>query len=193
MRHFLQLGSSTSLGIPEFATLASLHTNDGWQLPPARSEAQVQLHTMLTTLDLIEEEDYYEWEIDGRKCSRYSMGHVYYHLRDQGVSVPWFQTVWNKSGVPRHSFLSWLFVLNRCPTRDRIIGWGLATPAVCLLCDVESTVNDLGAGSCCSCRWLTNDHQLVCSPYYAGKRACIGLGQKGIPDYTETSSPLLMF
>ena len=50
-------------------------------------------------------------------------------------SVPWFQTVWNKSGMPRHSFLSWLFVLDRCPTRDRIIGWGLTTSPVCLLCN----------------------------------------------------------
>lgn len=37
--------------------------------------------------------------------------------------------------MPRHSFLSWLFVLDRCPTRDRIIGWGLTTSPVCLLCN----------------------------------------------------------
>lgn len=85
VRQFLQLGSDSSLGIPELTTLASLHTNSGWELPPARSEAQVQLHTMLTMINLTEAEDYYEWEIDGRKCSKYSMGQVYNHLRDQGV------------------------------------------------------------------------------------------------------------
>lgn len=60
---------------------------------------------------------------------------VYAHLRDQGPAVPWSKTVWNRGGVPRHSFLTWLFVLNRCPTRDRLIGWGLQTSPLCLLCN----------------------------------------------------------
>ncbi|CAF1698374.1 unnamed protein product [Brassica napus] len=52
---------------------------------------------------------------------------VYANLRVQGPAVTWCNIVWNKGGIPRHSFLTWLFVLNRCPTRDRIIGWGLQT------------------------------------------------------------------
>lgn len=108
MRQYLQLGN-TSLGISEQATLATLYTNGGWQMPPARSETQVQVHAILTTL----------------------------HLRIHEASVPWHQTVWNKGGIPRHSFLSWLLVLNRCPTRDRIIGWGLPTSPLCLLCNLQ--------------------------------------------------------
>lgn len=41
--------------------------------------------------------------------------------------------VWNKAGIPRHSFLSWLFVLNRCPTKDRTLRWGHQTNPLCLL------------------------------------------------------------
>ena len=33
-------------------------------------------------------------------------------------------------------FLVWLMVRNRCPTRDRIISWGLQTDPRCLLCNV---------------------------------------------------------
>ncbi|XP_048624100.1 uncharacterized protein LOC106453611 [Brassica napus] len=138
MRSFLQLGANTSMGIPETATLASLYQNNSWRLPPARSEEQVQLHTYLTTITFTEGQDSYEWVIDGRLNHSYSIGTVYHNLREQGPIVPWTQTVWNKGGIPRHSFLSWLFVLNRCPTRDRIIGWGLQSSLLCLLCNAAS-------------------------------------------------------
>uniref|UniRef100_A0A0D3BXL7 Reverse transcriptase zinc-binding domain-containing protein n=2 Tax=Brassica oleracea var. oleracea TaxID=109376 RepID=A0A0D3BXL7_BRAOL len=128
MRQYLQLGT-TSLGIPEMATLA-------------RSESQVQVHAVLTTILLNEEEDYYEWEIDGRTTQRYSTGEVYAHLRSQGPSVPWYHIIWNKKGIPRHSFLAWLFVLDRCPTRDRIIRWGLQSSPMCLLCNSTSESRD---------------------------------------------------
>lgn len=44
--------------------------------------------------------------------------------------------------IPRHSFLSWLFVLNRCPTKDRIIGWGLSTNGSCVLCNTADETRD---------------------------------------------------
>lgn len=37
--------------------------------------------------------------------------------------------------MPRHSFHAWLVTLNRLPTRDRLLSWGLAVPATCLLCN----------------------------------------------------------
>lgn len=140
MRSFLLLGDHSSLGISPLATLASLSVAGNWRLPPARSENQVQLHAYLTTVTLNNEEDYYEWDIDGRVENKYSIGKVYHHLRVQEPDVTWFQTVWNKGGIPRHSFLALLFVLNRSPTRYRIRGWGLQTPTLCLLCNapVES-------------------------------------------------------
>lgn len=55
---------------------------------------------------------------------------------------PWFNTVWNKGGIPRHSFLSWLFVLNRCPTKDRTIRWGHQTSPTCLLCNQSDESRD---------------------------------------------------
>lgn len=49
--------------------------------------------------------------------------------------VPWEKAVWNVGGIPRHSFLTWLFVLDLCPTRDRVFGWGLQKDLNCLLCN----------------------------------------------------------
>lgn len=131
------LGNAT-LGIPSNITLASLYCNERWQLPPARSEAQVNMQALLTTINLTQQDDYYEWEIGGKLNSRYSMGQVYNYLREEGPTVPWFHTVWNKRGIPKQSFMAWLIVLDRCPTRDRILRWGLQTDPFCLLCNLTS-------------------------------------------------------
>lgn len=49
--------------------------------------------------------------------------------------VNWSTTVWSQYGIPRHNFLLWLVVLDRCPTWDRLISWGLTVPPLCLLCN----------------------------------------------------------
>ncbi|KAF2577788.1 hypothetical protein F2Q68_00006360 [Brassica cretica] len=95
----------------------------------------VQLHIYFTSLTLTEEEDCYEWVVDDKRSLKYSTSQVYRQLRGQEAQVPWDQCVWNAKGIPRHSFLTWLFVLNRCPTRDRLCSWGLQTDATCLLCN----------------------------------------------------------
>ncbi|KAF3582478.1 hypothetical protein DY000_02033675 [Brassica cretica] len=133
LRLYLTSPGSSSLGIPAQATVASLFRNNTWMIPPARSEAQVNVHALLTTIQLSDTEDHYEWEIDGRLHQRYNTGLIYGKLCEDGISVPWYRSVWNKSGIPRHNFLAWLFVLNRCPTKDRILGWGLQADPSCVL------------------------------------------------------------
>lgn len=135
MRQHLQLGTASSLGIPARATLASLYTNGVWRIPPARSDQQVEVHAILTTVHLNDEVDRYDWEIGGKIERKYSTGQVYDQLRAHDTSVDWYQTVWNKGGIPRQSFLAWLMVLNRSPTRDRLLRWGLPTSPLCLLCN----------------------------------------------------------
>ena len=61
---------------------------------------------------------------------------IYSRLYGEGEAVPWDQIVWIAGGIPKQSFLCWLFVLNRCPTRDRLLRWGLQTPPTCLLCNL---------------------------------------------------------
>ncbi|CAA7047417.1 unnamed protein product [Microthlaspi erraticum] len=113
-----------------------------WFLHAARTENQVSLQAHLTTLSLTDQEDYYEWEIDGTVSGKYSMGLVYQELRQEQEVVPWGKIVWNRGGIPKHNFLVWLFVMNRCPTRDRILGWGLQTDPHCLLCNSGMETRD---------------------------------------------------
>lgn len=68
---FLKQRSSSRLGIGRNATIGSLWHQGSWRLPPARLENQLLLHTYLTTVELTDEEDVYEWELDGRPMLAY--------------------------------------------------------------------------------------------------------------------------
>ncbi|XP_056857638.1 uncharacterized protein LOC130506964, partial [Raphanus sativus] len=127
--------SSSRLGIPKSATVASLFSNGHWSLPPARTENQLALQVHLTTVTLAEEADYYEWIIDGKLRQRYKTGEVYTYLKGPLQTVPWAKIVWVSYGIPRHSFLTWLVLLDRCPTKDRLIRWGMNVTPLCLLCN----------------------------------------------------------
>lgn len=133
------LNSSLSrLGIPIRATVASICRNGNWRLPPTRSEQQLQLQSFLTTVELNEEDDHYEWEINGNIGLKFSTGEVYTYLSGDAAQVGWAPLVWIKRGIPRQSFHVWLVAQNRLPTRDRLLSWGIQTDHLCLLCNNHS-------------------------------------------------------
>lgn len=58
--------------------------------------------------------------------------------------------VWCPMGIPRHSFLMWLVVLDRCPTKDRLLRWGLlGVNPICLLCNSQPESRDHLFFQCC--------------------------------------------
>ena len=69
---------------------------------------------------------------------RYDTGKVYHHLCGDQAVVQWAGAVWSSKSIPRHSFHSWLVVLDRNQTRDRLLSWGLQVSHLCLLCNVTS-------------------------------------------------------
>ncbi|KAL0696317.1 hypothetical protein Bca4012_063497 [Brassica carinata] len=98
-----------------------------------RSDEFLQVYIYLTTLELNDEEDIYEWCLTDVPTTRYSTGDVYWKLKPEEEEVPWAKVVWIRGGIPKQSFLTWLFMLNRCPTRDRLLHWGIQTDSSCLL------------------------------------------------------------
>lgn len=131
---YLGRNSRIRFPIPREATLAELRENDGWRIPPARSENQVQVITFLLSLSTTNCMDSYEWMPGGVAATRFSTGLIYKLLCDHDPEVVWHKQVWFSGGIPRHMFLTWLVTLNRCPTRDRFIHWGLPRDPACLLC-----------------------------------------------------------
>ncbi|KAF8107081.1 hypothetical protein N665_0126s0001 [Sinapis alba] len=139
---YLDEGNRTRLGIPLTTVLRDIYNDGVWTLPPARTDKQVLLQAYLTTLSLTDEDDCYEWEINGSILDRFSTGFFYDCLREVTMSLPWTKIVWIKGGIPRHIFLCWLHYLNRCPTKDRLIQWGLNTDPTCLLCNSAPETRD---------------------------------------------------
>lgn len=139
---FLNPSGYIHLGIAHGTTLNTLWTNNPWRIPLARSDAQLQLQIHLTTVSLTPLSDYYEWWPDRNKATSYATGTIYKLLKNIGDLVPWSKVIWFFGGIPKHKFLAWLFTLNRCPTRDRIMDWGLQTNPSCLLCVAENESRD---------------------------------------------------
>lgn len=134
IRRYLELPPSTSLGIRPTTTLADLHRQDRWALPQPRSEAMLNIHVFLSSITLSEEPDEFVWSPLGTPLSSFSKGMIYNAIKHHEQKVAWSKIVWSSRSIPRHNFLTWLIVLNRSPTKDRMINWGLQSDPACGLC-----------------------------------------------------------
>ena len=108
---------NSRLGIPLNAAIASLFRDDHWNLPAVRSEEMLQVCAFLTTIQLTENHDYYEWEIEGKINSNFCTGEVYTYLRGAIATHSWTKAIWYPHAIPRHSFHSWVVTLNIYPTK----------------------------------------------------------------------------
>lgn len=138
---FMQLPGNSRLGIPRTATLADLWNDGHWSLPPARSEEQVLVQAHLSTMSLSLHDDSYKWVITN-STQAFSTGTVYKEIKHHNPIVNWAKIVWFPSGIPKHNFLTWLLMLDRCPTRDRLLRWGLPSDPNCLLCNTVPESRD---------------------------------------------------
>lgn len=53
-------------------------------------------------------------------------------------SIDISNAVWFKEQIPRCSFIMWLAINQRLPTKDRLISWGMQVPDACVLCDAAT-------------------------------------------------------
>ncbi|XP_018448417.1 uncharacterized protein LOC108819900 [Raphanus sativus] len=185
---YLRGEHSRNTGIPAATTLAELWELDTWQLPPARSEALVNIQTHLSTLALTNEADTYQWSPQGKPAKSYSTKAIYDLLRVNNQRVSWCKEIWFSKGIPRHKFLSWLFVLNRCPTKDRMVEWGLDVDPICTLCNSDIETRDHLYFSCPYSWEIWNTSAARAG--FSTPREWLGilteLGRLKTPDHTRT-------
>ncbi|XP_039033884.1 uncharacterized protein LOC120169873 [Hibiscus syriacus] len=69
-----------------------------------------------------------------------SIREVWDKIRSQGMKVCWHRLIWYPMHIPKHNLISWMALLNRLPTRDRLQRMGLCYDALCVNCcqDQES-------------------------------------------------------
>ncbi|XP_024009376.1 uncharacterized protein LOC112084468 [Eutrema salsugineum] len=130
------------LGIPLFSTVGQQISSQGWNLPNARSEKQLQLYSFLSSIVPSASCDSPVWMINGEVQKSFSARYVWNSIRERKEEVPWFKLVWPKVRIPKHAFSAWLFVLDRNPTLDRLRRWGCDVEHLCLLCGVGNESRD---------------------------------------------------
>ena len=129
-------------GIPLSTTVAELWRNDSWTLQSARSNRMEELLTHLTTINLSDTPSFPQLIVNGRQQRSFSSSLIYQSLQEPLPNVPWYRLIWIKKGIPKHKSLAWLMLLNRCPTRDRLLSWNLQTDPSCLLCNQVNESRD---------------------------------------------------
>ncbi|KAG7550876.1 Reverse transcriptase zinc-binding domain [Arabidopsis thaliana x Arabidopsis arenosa] len=94
--------------------------------------------TDLGAPDIDKGRDSFLWRnASGVFCPTFSSKETWEQLRTHSPQVPWADVVWFKEHVPRFSFITWLAILARLPTRDRLRRWGMNIPATCVLCSTR--------------------------------------------------------
>ncbi|CAA7058554.1 unnamed protein product [Microthlaspi erraticum] len=139
---FLGEDGPSRLGIPTSATVSDIWNGSGWTLPHARSERQVLLYSYLLSYGCSPSADTHIWSISGSPQRSFSLKAVWNEIRPKKPEVNWAPLLWHKAGLPRHQTITWLFLLNRSPTLDRMSAWGYDSDGTCLLCGIELETRD---------------------------------------------------
>ena len=57
------------------------------------------------------------WKLTGEK---YRAAEVWSVIRPKKSKVSWHKLVWSTFNIPKHAFITWLAILNKLPTKDRL-------------------------------------------------------------------------
>ena len=74
--------------------------------------------------------------------NKYSIAEVWRVIRPRKEKVLWHRLLWGTLTIPKHSVIAWMAILNRLPTLDRLISWGMEINGICYLCQRELETRD---------------------------------------------------
>lgn len=76
----------------------------------------------------LKEEDKALWSVS----HKFDCAKTWNVIRTKANKVEWWFVVWFNLAIPRYSFVGWMVILNKLPTTDRLIQWGLAVNTTCI-------------------------------------------------------------
>jgi hypothetical protein len=113
------------------ARVASVLKDQEWQWRPARSEELVSIQSKLCLITL-GEEDRAVWSASS--SGKFSCAATWNELRSKGNEVSWWKLLWFSLNIPCHSFIGWLAMHNKLPTKERMLKWGFTVDGNCVFC-----------------------------------------------------------
>lgn len=69
--------------------------------------------------------------------SKCSIRKAYSNIVTPTTLQHWSNAVWGRLRQPKHRFITWLAMLGRLNTKDRLLKIGVTTDNICLLCGTE--------------------------------------------------------
>ncbi|XP_015166803.1 uncharacterized protein [Solanum tuberosum] len=69
-----------------------------------------------------------------RPIGIYTIKSGYQWKQNEGQQRDWWRAVWNRTNVPKHSFIFWLAIRCRLLTRERLVQMGIGQDITCPLC-----------------------------------------------------------
>jgi len=75
----------------------------------------------------------YDWKFQGKSVFTVSLG---YHWLVGGTKVPWDKVIWARASLPRHAFISWIYVHRRLPTKLHLARFVPRSNVLCALCHI---------------------------------------------------------
>ncbi|XP_039045554.1 uncharacterized protein LOC120185389 [Hibiscus syriacus] len=62
-----------------------------------------------------------------------SIKDIWQDIRVKEIKVPWHSLIWFPQHIPKHSLIAWMAILDRLPTRDRLMRMGIIIEGNCVL------------------------------------------------------------
>ncbi|XP_019056881.1 PREDICTED: uncharacterized protein LOC109116242 [Tarenaya hassleriana] len=148
------------LRIPLYAKVKAASKGLEWNLPGARSDRIQVALTRISAIPVPSSEsgkDCFEWKATATEYrDTFSSSATWKLIRQQAPVVPWHSMIWFSLSTPRLSFIQWLVLLHRLPTRDRLARWGLLDNPMCVLCQLAPESHSHLFFDCCYSRdvWI---------------------------------------
>lgn len=123
-----------NLGRSLGAKVDSIIANGRWKWPRGRNASIIEIKAG-TSRDLVpamDRDDKVVWILTPN--GSYSAKSAWQAIRFSKPEVEWSPLVWYGKHVPRWSFILWVTILGRLPTKDRLRSWGIAMDSSCVLC-----------------------------------------------------------
>ena len=79
------------------------------------------------------------WKVTGTK---FSIAEIWKVIWPRKEKVSWHKLLWSSLNIPRHAMVVWMAILNRLPTKDRLISWGMEVNGICCLCQNANETRD---------------------------------------------------
>ncbi|KAL4379553.1 hypothetical protein GQ457_02G032180 [Hibiscus cannabinus] len=79
---------------------------------------------------------------DGSNGALLKVKDIWDSIRERQAKVIWHRLIWYSLHVPRHSIILWMTLLDRLPTKDRLLRMGIVVEETCLNCGVMHETRD---------------------------------------------------